>query len=172
MSNSTSAPGPPKNKGRPIKSTREDREQLRAEFLEAVNKKNGLTGRDTLSVKQLQTLLIANHCPRLKCSLNMMYHCFGSERQDRRPPTEEILKAMKRALRPGGVLWSTLSKVAAVEARALRNQLKKDVDSVLKNHHVARSQSLQDPGPSTASLGIGSFFIKPDKKNKKLQSCT
>ena len=111
MSNSTSAPGPPKNKGRSIKSTMEDREQVRAEILEAVNKENGFTGGDTLSVKQLQTLLIANHCPRLKCSLNMMYHCFGSERQDRRPPTEEMLKAMKRAVRPGGVLRSTLSKV-------------------------------------------------------------
>ena len=113
MSNSASAPGPPKNKGRPVKSTREDREQLRAEFLEAVNKKKRVyrRGGDTLSVKQLQTLLIANHCPRLKCSLNMMYHCFGSERQDRRPPTEEMLKAMKRAVRPGRVLRSTLSKV-------------------------------------------------------------
>ena len=55
-------PGPPKNKGRPVKSTREDREQLRAEFLKAVNKtKNSFAGGDTLSVTQLQTLLIANH---------------------------------------------------------------------------------------------------------------
>ena len=71
MSNSASAPGPPKNKGRPIKSTREDREQLRIEFLKAVNKtKRGLTEGYTLSVKQLQTLLIANHihCP-VRCLL-------------------------------------------------------------------------------------------------------
>ena len=47
MSNSARAPGTPNYKGRPVKSTREDREQLRAEFLKAVNKTKEVLQKDT-----------------------------------------------------------------------------------------------------------------------------
>jgi hypothetical protein len=80
-------------------------------------------------------------------------------------------------LLPDGILRSTLSKVAAVEARALRKQLKKDVESVLKSHHIARTSgspsvavgtSTGTQEPSTASLGIGSLttFFKPGKSKR------
>lgn len=180
MSSDKGPPGnkdrPPskKGKGRPCYSaTLEEREQLREDFLKAVRKKNGLLDGESISAKQLQTILIANRCPSVKCTMHTMYKVFGMEREARRPPTDEMMKAMKRALRPDGVLRSTLSKVGAEEARALRKNLKKDIESVLKDHHIARASTSSasnssDPGTSasTASLGIGTInhFFRPGPK--------
>ena len=83
QSNKDRPPRPPKKgKGRPCYSaTLEERDQLREDFLKAVRKKNGLLDGQSMSAKQLQTILIANQCPTVKCTMNMMYNCYGMKQQ-------------------------------------------------------------------------------------------